>query len=187
MQDDWHAMPNLTINFGLRYDILTPDVDKGNHISHFDPVSGTFRVAGQNASNSADIHTYYKSIAPRFGFSFHPVPRTVFRGGYGIVFFRDNTGPSVPFADPPYVGTYSPNTNTTTFSTPLPLPSQASTTNPAGALRGMQLTFANSYVQQFNLNVQQDLGFSTVLTVAYVGELGHAMRTTPNVTWGRWV
>ena len=184
VQDDWHAMPNLTINFGLRYDILTPDVDKGNHISHFDPVSGTFRVAGQNASNSADIHTYYKSIAPRFGFSFHPVPRTVFRGGYGIVFFRDNTGPSVPFADPPYVGTYSPNTNTTTFSTPLPLPSQASTTNPAGALRGMQLTFANSYVQQFNLNVQQDLGFSTVLTVAYVGELGHAMRTTPNVNLG---
>ncbi len=184
MQDDWRATPKLTFNLGLRYDIITPDVDKGNHISHFDPVSGTFRVAGQGASNTADIRTDYKSIAPRFGLAFNVLPKTVLRAGYGIVFFRDNTGPSVPFADPPYVGTYSPNVNTTTFSTPIPLPTQASTTNPSGALRGMQLTYANSYVHEFNANVQQDIGFNTVLTVAYVGELGHALRTSPNVNLG---
>jgi len=184
VQDDWRATQKLTLNMGLRYDIITPDVEKGNHISHFDPVSGTFRVAGQNASGSADVKTYYKSIAPRFGLALNALPRTVLRAGYGIVFFRDNTGPSVPFADPPYVGTYSPNTNTTTFSTPLPLPSLASTTTPSGALRGMQLNYANSYVHEFNANVQQDLGFDTVMTVAYVGELGHALRTSPNVNLG---
>lgn len=108
VQDDWRATSKLTFNFGLRYDIITPNVDKSNHISHFDPVSGTFRVAGQNASNTADIKTDYKSIAPRLGLAFNVVPKTVLRAGYGIVFFRDNTGPSVPFADPPYVGTYSP-------------------------------------------------------------------------------
>jgi hypothetical protein len=184
VEDDWRVRPNLTLNLGLRYDIITPNVDKNNHISHFDPVSGTFRVAGQNASNTADIQTYYKSIAPRFGIAFNPVSKTVLRGGFGLVFFRDDTGPSVPFADPPYVSTYSPNTNTTTFSTPLPLPSQASTTSPSGALRGMQLTYATSYVEQFNANVQQEIGFNTVLTVAYVGELGHSLRTSPNVNLG---
>ena len=65
-----------------------------------------------------------------------------------------------------------PNPNTTTWATPLPLPSQASTTNPQGALRGIQLGFSNSYVYQFNMNVQRDLGLDTVMTVAYVGELG---------------
>ena len=114
VQDDWRATEKLTINMGLRYDIITPDVDKYNHISHFDTASKTFRVAGQGASNTADIRTDYRSIAPRLGLSVNVSPRTVVLGGFGIVFFRDNTGPSVPFADPPYVGTYSPNPNTTT-------------------------------------------------------------------------
>lgn len=181
VQDDWRATTKLTINMGLRYDIITPDVDKFNHISHFDTASKTFRVAGQNASHTADIRTDYRSIAPRLGFSASVSPRTVVRGGFGIVFFRDNTGPSVPFADPPYVGTYSPNQNTTTWVTALPLPSQASTTSPQGALRGMQLGYSNSYVYQMNMNVQRDLGFDSVLTVAYVGELGHALRTSPDL------
>ncbi len=181
VQDDWRATSKLTINMGLRYDIITPDVEKFNHISHFDTASKTFRVAGQGASNSADVRTDYRSLAPRLGFSANVSPKTVVRGGFGIVFFRDNTGPSVPFADPPYVGTYSPNPNTTTWATPLPLPSQASTTNPQGALRGIQLGFSNSYVYQFNMNVQRDLGLGTVLTVAYVGELGHGLRTSPDL------
>lgn len=184
VQDDWRATDKLTFNMGLRYDIITPDKDKGNHISHFDPLSGTFRVAGGGASDTADIQTYYKSIAPRFGLALSATPKTVLRAGYGIVFFRDNTGPSVPFADPPYVGTYSPNTNTTTLSTPLPLPTQASITSPSGALRGLQLSYANSYVHQMNANVQQDVGFDTIVTVAYVAELGHALRTSPNVNLG---
>ena len=50
VQDDWRMTTKLTVNLGLRYDIITPDVDKFNHISHFDTASRTFRVAGQNAS-----------------------------------------------------------------------------------------------------------------------------------------
>jgi len=184
IQDDWRVTDKLTLNLGMRYDILTPDKDKYNHISHFDPVSGTFRVAGGGASDTADIKTDYKSIAPRFGLAFNATPRTVLRSGYAVVFFRDNTGPSVPFADPPYVGTYQPNQNSTNFSDPLPLPTQASTTTPSGALRGMALNYSNSYVQEFNANIQRELGLSTVLTVAYVGELGRSLRTSPNVNLG---
>lgn len=185
VQDDWRVTDKLTLNLGLRYDIITPVKDKFGHISHFDPASGTFRVAGGGgSSDTADIQTDYHSIAPRFGLAFSATPKTVLRAGYAIVFFRDNTGPSVPFADPPYVGTYQPNPNTTTLSTPLPLPTLASTTTPSGALRGMQLDYRNSYVHEINANVQQDLGLNSVLTVAYVAELGQDLRLSPNVNLG---
>ena len=48
----------------------------------------------------------------------------------------------------------------------------------------MQLGYSNSYVYQMNLNVQRDLGFDSVLTVAYVGELGHGLRTSPDLNLG---
>jgi hypothetical protein len=39
-------------------------------------------------------------------------------------------------------------------------------------------------VHEFNANVQQEIGFNTVLTLAYVGELGRALRTSPDLNLG---
>lgn len=40
VQDDWHAMPTLTLNLGVRYDIFTPFTEAHNAISNFDPAYG---------------------------------------------------------------------------------------------------------------------------------------------------
>jgi hypothetical protein len=45
----------------------------------------------------------------------------------------------------------------------------------------MQLDYRNSYIEQVNTNVEQDIGFGTVLTAAYVAEFGHALRISPDV------
>jgi hypothetical protein len=178
-QDDWRATPNLTFNLGLRYDIITPDVAVGNNLSQFDPPSAAVLVAGVNSSNTTGIKTDYRSIGPRFGFDLNPRAGMVIRGGYGIVFFRDNTGPSVPFANPPFVATYSPNNLTTTLATPLPNPVQSSYTTPTGALRGMALNYRNSFVEQTNLNIEDQIG-GFVLKVSYVGEFGHKLHISPD-------
>ena len=161
MQDDWRIAPSLTLNLGLRYDIFTPVTDAHGHISNFNPATASLIVPGINGgSDTAGVQTDYKSVAPRFGFAANVRPGAVIRGGYGLVFFRDNTGPSVPFANPPYVTTYSPNPLTTTLSTPLPYPTAQSITDLSGALRGIQLNYRNSYVQQLNFNVEQAFGAS---------------------------
>ncbi len=179
-QDDWRVTKSLTLNLGLRYDIITPDVDVHNQISNFNPATASLIIAGVNgASRSAGVKTYYKSLAPRVGFAANVRHGTVLRGGYARVYFRDNTGPSVPFADPPFVTTYSPNPLTVTLSTPLPLPTAQSTTNLSGAIRGIQLDYKNSFVDQTSFNIEQSLG-ATVITVGYVGEFGRNLRISPD-------
>jgi len=180
-QDDWRVLPWLTLNLGLRYDIFTPVSEVHDHISHFNPATAQIIVAGQNGvSDTAGIKTDHHSLAPRIGFAASIRNNIVVRGGYGIVFFRDNTGPSVPFADPPFTTTYAPNPLTVPFSAPLPIPTAQSTTNLTGGLRCMALNYKNSYVQQINLNVEKSLA-QTVLRVGYVGTLGQHLRITPDI------
>jgi hypothetical protein len=181
VQDDWRVKPWLTLNLGLRYDIFTPVSDAHDAISTFDPATASLLTAGQNGvSSTANIKTDYKSFAPRLGFAASVSHDTVVRGGFGLVYYRDNTGPSSSFLNPPFVTSYAPNPLTATLSTPLPLPTPGSTATLSGALYGMDLNYRNSYVQQFNLNVQHSF-HDTVVTVGYVGELGRRLRIKPNI------
>jgi hypothetical protein len=180
VQDDWRVNHNLTLNLGIRYDMWTPYKERYGHISQFDASTGTILVANQNSSDTTKVHTQYASIAPRFGFTANVRPNTVIRGGFGISYFRDSTGPTVPFAGPPYTATYSPGALSVNLSDPLPSPVAQSTTNLTGAQRGIDPNFKNSYVEQFGLNVEQSLR-NTVFTVGYIGSLTKHVRIAPDI------
>ena len=179
VQDDWRVTKTLTLNLGVRYDIITPWAEAHNSISTFNPATAALNIAGVGGiSSTAGVQTDFRSIGPRAGFAYNARKGTVLRGGYARVYFRDGISPSLPFGNPPFVTTYSPNPLTVSFATPLPYPAATSTLS--GALRGIQLDYKNSYVDQANFNIEQSFG-ATVLTVGYVGEFGRRLRTDPDL------
>ena len=105
VQDDWKALPNLTLNLGVRYEFLSPNTEQDNKILNFDPVNNRLLhagtgtdvtstepghiytlhyVGGSSLADRALVNPDYKDFGPRVGFAWQPRPDTVLRGGFGI-------------------------------------------------------------------------------------------------------
>ncbi len=85
-QDDFRATRNLTLNFGLRYEVSTVIQEDHNLLGNFDISKGLIQ-AGVNGV-SGPYNPDRKNFAPRFGFAWDIFGsgRTVLRGGAGIMY-----------------------------------------------------------------------------------------------------
>lgn len=99
-QDDYKVTPRLSLNLGLRYDIMKPYTEVYDRWSFMNPdlpnpAVGGYRGAIQFAGsgpNSCEcrtpIATHYGNIGPRLGAAFKLSARSVLRGGYGMMYTR---------------------------------------------------------------------------------------------------
>ena len=91
-QDDWRLTPKLTVNLGLRYEIVPPfHPTNGSNLGEFDARSSTGLVQVGNQIPAA-WSTKYNMVAPRVGFAYDITGKgtTVIRGGYGIGYNLNN-------------------------------------------------------------------------------------------------
>jgi hypothetical protein len=96
VQDNWKANDKLTLNLGLRYELVLPRTERNNELNWLDPnaispitLDGQNLKGGERFANSGDRHSYaadFKNIQPRFGFAYRVFHNTVVRGGYGIYY-----------------------------------------------------------------------------------------------------
>ena len=90
MQDNWTAIPSLTVNAGLRYELTTARGDKNpqNNVN-FDLLTGTPEI-GTNYNTYKGIDNFQ----PRIGFAWQPgcIPRMVVRGAYDISTYMEGNG-----------------------------------------------------------------------------------------------
>ncbi len=192
VQDDWHAAQNLTLNLGIRYDVLTPFTEVRNGLSNFDPVAGRLLVAGQNGVNNyGGVNTTYSNVAPRIGFAVTPKPGFVVRGGYGISYYQGNYTSNGSEKAQPFVSDYqctnggcltNPATGVapTRLSQGLPSPAASDAANPSGSINDvLNANFRTSYVEGFNLGVEKSFGANVVI-VNYVGNLGRHLAQITN-------
>ncbi len=111
-QDSWQIHPNLTFNFGLRWDLLPPWREKFNQLQTL--VLGQQSVVYPGAPRGLVFPgdpgipdtlspPQYANFAPRLGIAYSPWDKTSIRAGYGIFYTAiEGLSAGIMSACPPY-------------------------------------------------------------------------------------
>jgi hypothetical protein len=196
VMDDWKITPRLTVNLGLRWEIIPPFYEVTGRMSEVslsvqNPEAGK---PGALIFGNQFNDTYWKQFLPRIGFAWRATEsgKLVVRGGYAIT-----STPPIANAWGYGAFTFGFNTNVQTIAgtSPTgfaddptmylrdPYPSyqgQLPNTDPNSANNQDVATTARDanrpgYSQNYNFTIQYELPSQTVLEVAYIGSKGTRM------------
>lgn len=180
LQDDFRLHDNLTLNLGLRYEYATPQWERDNILSNYDPATNSI-VAAKDGSlfERARIKPDRNNFGPRFGFAWTVLPQTVVRGGYGLSYVHFHragganilaiNGPQVINAVVNQTNPLDPAFRPTGEGYPAGL-TDPSRFNPLAAnITYMPEDYRSSEVQSYFISVQREIARNMLLDVAYVG------------------
>ncbi len=204
-RDRWQVTPNLTINYGLRWEYYPMATADHGGVKLFDPNTGNVLIGGYGSTPLHDgVDVGHGKFLPRFGLAYRWGSKTVVRIGYGMSadsnnwrFFRNNY-PATTNSDVNGTNSFSPAGSLTGETlTPFPgLPvgipfvaipdiSSGVVVVPSGVSPGnvVPFNFRRGYVHSYNLTIQHEWkGF--VAEAAYVGTRGIRLLTNENINAG---
>ena len=194
-QDDWKLSHKLTLNLGVRYELYTQPVDKGNLGALFNIKTGAYVIPGTNGYSRAIVNGDHNNIGPRVGIAYQVLPKLVVRSAYGIFYGeRDQNQQVTQFSgNPPNVPTLSlPSVSPTqtvappfTINTPfqivptdVSLKSFTPTSPYVGSFRTQAFnSAADPMLHQWNVDLQFQATSTLLLEASYSGALGRDLAT----------
>jgi hypothetical protein len=181
-QDEWKIRPNITLNYGLRYEYYTPLHEAHDGQVFFDTTNGTLKPSTKDQNPLKGTNAF----GPRLGLTWAPGQnknglfgggRTVLRGGFGIFYGVGQVEDQIQPIE-------SDRINSTISNT-------AFDPNIDGFIQTVRQNFINSpsnrvyqprayapeyripeKIYSFTASVQQELPMKIVATVGYVGSRG---------------
>ena len=191
IQDSFHMNSRVTFNYGLRWDYYGVVAEKDHLFSNFDTTTGELVGVGHGGLSNL-YKPDYKNFAPRVGVAWDVfgTSKTVVRAGWGMFF--DAFSQDMFLGHLPYPTFYAPGPAYNNFG---PFPIQQAVLNlPTGFIQPNVPVYATPtcdgtecdifafdrniktpYMENYNLNIQQQITRNVVLQVGYVGSQGHRL------------
>jgi len=196
LQDSYRITPRLTLNYGMRWDYFGVVGEKKNLLSNITSISpaagtGTFTLTQVGQPGLSQLYNPdKKDFAPRVSLAWDATGKgkTVIRAGYGIFFdsFSQDMAlghlPYAPFFDPgPAYNNIGPAAILSTGAVGgtiiagSPVYAPATTCTFECDVFGFDRNIKTPYMENYNLNIQQQITSKAVVQVGYVGSQGHRL------------
>lgn len=172
-QDAWRVTSNTTLNYGVRYEFMSPliDVDYTNSNLVFEDGVPHVFIGGQNGYPRGLMYPNLARLAPRLGLAQSlPSVGMVFHVAYGIFYTPVdmntwcNQRHNVPYVFPETSQSdpYLPTITTLDFPSPVLGTTVVSFT-------GLQLHAPPQYIQEWSTSIEKQLGSQTTIELGYLG------------------
>ncbi len=194
VQDAFRMTPRVTLNYGLRWDYYAVVAEKNNLFSDFNPATGALEQVGPGGLSGL-YKPDYTNFSPRVGLAWQVTQsgKTVLRAGWGLFF--DAFSQDMMLGHLPYPTFYAPGP---AYNNIGPDPIQMANANPAAFTPGgvyipgtpiygtpgctvecdtfsFDRNIRTPYIENYNLNLQQQITNKISLQVGYVGSQGHRL------------
>ena len=189
-QDDFRWLPNLTLNFGVRYEVSPPLYDTRHQMASIDfstapppqaifdnglqgIYSPTLFVCGEDGYPEGCAYTNWHDFSPRLGFAWSVNTKTVVRAGVGVYYGTQDGNTLLKLAQT-LPTTYA---QTLTFNAYVPSCERWPTLRPSVGKASIQaaaidLHQGTPYSPQWSLNIQRQIAPETVIEIGYFGDAG---------------
>ncbi|MGA2457184.1 MAG: TonB-dependent receptor [Terriglobales bacterium] len=192
-QDNYRLTPQLTFNYGLRWDYFGVVQEKNNllsNITNLDAAGGTFTLTQVGQPGLSGLYNPdKKDFAPRVSLAWDVAGKgkTVIRTGFGM--FYDALSQDMVMGHLPYSPAFDPGPaynnigpdpilfnaavgGQIVYGSPLFVP-----TNPCSECDtfGFDRNIKTPYMENYNLNIQRQITSKAVIQASYVGSQGHRL------------
>jgi hypothetical protein len=201
LQDNFRVSHRLTLNYGLRWDYYGVIGEKNDLFSILNSSYNLVEVGTSGAPSSLYPKDYH-NFSPRLGIAYDAfgTGKTIFRLGYGfaydafsqdffagqIPYVSANAGPLFNDAGPSPISYGSAAANVLQPEVcggygAIPVPNSSLCTGPIFSGFGPADVFTvdqnlrTPYVQNYNLNIEQQVNSKTAVSIAYVGSSGRKL------------